>query len=65
MTQPMTGRVAIEAHKMLEAIVTAMGRGGDIGKAAELLRALHDAGYDVIRTPSIALVPGTDKAAAE
>jgi len=47
----MTGKTALEAHRMMNAIAAAMKfRGGD-ATPDRFLHALIDAGYDVVKLP--------------
>lgn len=56
-TEHMTGKTALEGHRMLTAIEKAMkGRADKPATADQCLAALHEAGYDVVKLAPEAMV---------
>ena len=49
----MTGKQALEAHRLMTAVAAAMkGRGDKVATADQFLMALHELGFDVTSMPS-------------
>jgi hypothetical protein len=46
----MTGKTALEAHRLMQAVERAMkGRADKVATPDQFLSTLHDAGYDVVK----------------